>query len=190
MKEKNTVLFNKIKDARTIEEKVYLAAEYFQNTSEHMYNDEYFSLNVDETKEILDIIGEKYDDQTKTPINSEYLENLCHLIQEASNYNDSYWYGKVPIKLKNIEYKISSKLLSIFEAIKEYKYNVYLKSAFKEINHEFELSYVEYIDDFDDSNLCDAFPYTASGFDEYNLRPGDEGYEFSISEALDNMYGK
>lgn len=186
MKEKNTIIFNKIKDARTIEEKVHLAAEYFQNTCEYMYTDEYFNLNIDETKEILDIIGEKFDDRGKRPINDNYLEDLCYLIQEASK-SLVFINGKVPIKLKNIEYKISFKLFSIFEGIKKYKYNVYVKNAFKIINSEFALSYLDDIDDFEEDSY---FSYTSSYIGEYNLSPDDEGYEFSIAEALDNMYGK
>lgn len=188
MRETNTIIFNKIKDARTIEENVHLASEYFKNTCEYMYTDESFKLNIVETIEILEIIGEKFDDRAKRPINPKYLEDLCYLIQ-ISPGGGVIINGKVPIKLKKIEYEISLKLFSIFEGIKKYKYNVYAKDEFEKINSEFE-AYMVYTDEFDDSDIYDDFLYIEYGIDEYNLSPHDEEYEFSIAEAIDNMYDK
>lgn len=196
MKETNTKIFNKIKEARTIEEKVWLSFEYFENAvkyleryDESIPTDELYILNFYEISEILSILGEKLNDVSMCPINSEFEASLLNLLEESS-YDEYFTFIRdSKISFMKNQHKIAEKFLNILYGIRKRKCNVYVENSFakfkRQIDADEKFNSQIYVDDMYDS--YDGMSYID---DEYNLKPGDEGYEFSIAEALDNMYGK
>lgn len=138
----------------------------------------------------LNIISEKYE-ELELKVEEIDFEKLKNEVEDNILLYE---------KFKNI------KALKLYD---NYKYSYILNSLRNDIN-----SYIKYIETiltnkneafienerekfqryFDDieEDIYDGIDYYdyPKHKSEYDLRPGDEGYEFSIAEALDNMYGK
>lgn len=135
----------------------------------------------------LDIIKEKYN---KYNLNLEYIdyEKMKNNIEDAIlSYNqlksfpalkliDNYTYSLVLTKLRK---EINTNV----QHIEEYLLNDNDDNPFTKKEEGGRVIVVDddYYDDFNDYDY---------DYDEFNINPGDPDYEFSMAEALDNMYDR
>lgn len=181
MKETNTKIFNKIKEARTIEEKVWLSFEYFENAvkyleryDESIPTDELYILNFYEISEILSILGEKLNDVSMCPINSEFEASLLNLLEESS-YDEYFTFIRdSKISFMKNQHKIAEKFLNIFYGIRKRKCNVYVENSFakfkRQIDADEKFNSQIYVDD----DMYDSYDGMSYIDDEYNLKSGDK----------------
>lgn len=136
----------------------------------------------------LNIIGEKYEelDLKVEEIDFEELKNKIEdniLAYEkfknikALKLYDNYKYSYILNSLRN---EINSYIKYIEDTLTK------KNEAFIENEREKNQRYFMDIDNYEEDDIDDYSMFKS----EYDLRPGDEGYEFSIAEAIDNMYDK
>lgn len=101
------------------------------------------------------------------------------IINDIENFLFDSYYDRKARSLR-----LCDNLILILEYTKKYNYKVNIKDSFIKFYDKLKISieeFEEYLDD-EQENI--------DRLHEYNLNENDEDYEFSISEALDNMYGK
>lgn len=113
-------------------------------------------------------------------------------------------------KVENIIFKYKNgRQITALKLMDNYQYSLLLTRIRKEIDNNIE--YIKnYIKEYDDpfkeaadeyDRMMEDMYYSCDDYDDYDdgnyrcksefdLKPGDPGYEFSVAEALDNMYGK
>lgn len=197
------IILNNIKSAKTKELKVDLSIEYFKIVFDNISSNKIYILDVNEIIEIIDYVGKEFNDKSCSLLNKTEVLEICLLIKLIRNEYNNEAYSNDFIAAEEI---LSYRLLNIFKGIKNNNYNVCLKDSFNEISKAFKsvinsnslniktTPFTLKLNNKLDSNnkiKSKSFSFRSDNpWCDYNLRPEDDGYEGSISEALDNMYGK
>ena len=187
----NIELINLIKEEKNIVKKIDIIIEYLNQVKVELLKSRYVMLSLDELLEILGEISKIDNSSENRSLKEEVEEDIIYDIESIAC-------ERVCCGGQTRDLDIVNMLICILEYTKKYNYKVTLKKQFTKFYNKLKVG-IEDIDNFcreqnefcrlaDEALINSCFEYEIK--DEYNLDENDEDYEFSISEAIDNMYGK
>lgn len=184
-------LINQIKEENNIEKKVNIIIEYLNEVKDKLLESRCNILSQDELLIILEELSKINICDDRRKLKEQFEEDFMFHIENIL-VDRFYCIGQTR------DLDIVNYLILILKYAKKYSYKVDIKSSFTKFYYKFKISIEEiekyykaeeeYMASLGDIEDYDHFEYRKT--DEYNLNENDEDYEFSISEALDNMYGK
>ena len=136
-----SVILDSIKSARTKESKVDLAIEYFKYAFDNLSRDKVYLLDICEIIEVIDCVGKDFSDKENVSLKRVELSEILYIAQSIKNEYNNKTYSEELLMAEEI---LSYRLLKIFEGIKNYNYNIYLKDSFNEISEAFT-QIIEYL---------------------------------------------
>lgn len=187
----NIELINLIKEEKNIVKKIDIIIEYLNQVKVELLKSRYRVLSLDELLEILGEISKIDNSSENISLKEEVEEDIIFDIENIASERISCGGPTRDLDIVNM-------LICILEYTKKYNYKVTLKKPFTKFYNELKIG-IEDINNFnrEQEEYCrwekELFSNYWSEYerkDEYNLDENDEDYEFSISEAIDNMYGK